>query len=116
MQPSSANCASSGPSTERIEPCPEEESAARTSVGPVQGYVDTHNPSNSLGGWAIQQGNPELLRIQVLGPEGLLGEGTAGLYREFPAGNCGFAIALSRPIAASDLVDKNRTIYAIDPH
>jgi hypothetical protein len=83
-------------------------------LGAVQGYVDTHDPPDTLCGWAIQEGNPEPLRIQVLGPEGLLGAGTADQSREPSAGNCGFRIKLSRPIPTSDLFKKNVNVYATD--
>jgi hypothetical protein len=83
-------------------------------VGPVAGFVDAHLAPDIVSGWAIQHGHAKPLRIQVFGPEGLLGEGTAEHHREFPVGDCGFTIALCRPIRTSDLLERSVNVFATD--
>ena len=81
--------------------------------GPVEGCVDQLGPANVLRGWATQPGNAQPLRIYVLGPSGLLGEGVTGEFREVPAGNCGFSVMLSQAISVPELVQRAVNAFAI---
>lgn len=85
------------------------------SPGLVTGFVDRVEPSNVLHGWAVQEGNAELLPIYVFAETGLIGEGVTGEERK-GLGNCGFTVKLTNPISVADLFCTRVVVYAVDPN